>query len=209
MENFTSPINKYFPEKEILSSKNNLENKKVIFDSSFSNISNNIKNNNTQSSNELIKKQSNILNNNDINFDDLSSQENIDENENDVLIKIRKRFNDNIFFTNINNKLIYLNSFCNEEDIFGKEMTILFKSIFDNDNDNDMENGIAIDSHIFKTINNAIKELKKNIFIKYSILLKGDPYSGKTKIINEALKYIISNLKTYNGCFIEMININN
>ena len=205
MENIPSPTNNNFPVKEI--PKNNLENKKVIFDSSFSNISNNIKNNNTQSSNELIKKQQNILNNNDINFDDLSSQENIDENENDILIKIKKRFNDNIFFTSINNKLIYLNSFCNEEDIFGKETTILFKSIFDNDND--MENGITIDTHIFKTINNAILELKKNNFIKYFILLQGDSYSGKTKIINEALKYIISNLKTYNGCFTEMPNINN
>ena len=206
MENVPSPINNNFPEKEILS-KNNIENKKVIFDSSFSNISNNIKNNNTQSSNDLIKKQQNILNNNDINFDDLSSQENNDENENDILIKIKKRFNDNIFFTNINNKLIYLNSFCNEEDIFGKEATILFKSIFDNDTD--IENGITIDTHIFKTINKAILELKKNFFIKYSFLLQGDSYSGKTKIINEALKYIISNLKTYNGCFTEMPNINN
>ena len=149
-----------------------------------------------------IKKDNinHILSNNDLD-EDSSSQENIILNENNILNIIKNRFNNNIYFTNIKNNLIYINPFCNEEEIFGNDIKYLLKL-----NDNEIENGINIDSHLFKFINDSLSELKKNNSNKYTILLQGDSYSGKSKIINEAIKYIINMLKTNNECLTETNN---
>ena len=141
-----------------------------------------------------IKKDNinHILSNNDLDSDSSSQENNINENNN-ILNIIKNRFNNKIYFTNVKNDLIliYINSFCNEEEIFGNDIKYLFKL-----NDNLIENGINIDSHLFKSINNALLDLKKNNINKYTILLQGDSYSGKSKLINEGIKYIINMLKT-------------
>ena len=177
MENSPVPIN-----------KNYQENEKAL-DTSLNKQDSKIKKDNIP----------NILNNNDLNFDDSSSQDNIDEN--DIINNIKSRFDENIFFTNLKNKLLYLNPFCNEEEIFGNDMKYLLRL-----NNNEIENGINIDAHLFKNINKAILELKKNNFNKYAILLQGDSYSGKSKIINESIKYIINILKTNNETLTETNN---
>ena len=200
MENGPSPLNKFFSEKEILSSKKNSENQEKIQDSlrDLNSENQKISNINTQSNQDELKKTNiqNILSS-DINIDINSSQEII--NDSDILNNLKNRFNENMFFTSIHHNLIYLNSLCNEDEIFNKNIK------FGNDN----ENGIIHDSHVYKEINNAIKELKSNICNKYSILLQGDSYSGKSKIINESIKYIINKLKLSNDYLTDVNNINN
>ena len=184
MENQPIPIN----------AKNNI-------DISLNNKNRNKKNINAISAQINQIKKDNIphfLSNNDFG-DDSSFQEN--HNEIDILNIIKDRYKDNIFFTNIKNNLIYLNSFCNEEEVFSNDIKYLFKL-----NDNGIENGINIDSHLFKTVNKAILELKKNNCKKYTFLLQGDSYSGKSKIINEAIKYTINMFKTNNECLTETNN---
>ena len=154
-------------------------------------INSNIKNQNdlrdiinlNDSNDDQIKK-SNILIKKDINLD-ISQEENNIPNDNDNINILKNRFNDNIYFSEINKNLIYLNPFCNEEDTFGKEIKSLFRTI--NGNEMFIENGIdnIPDSHLYKTINQIIIDLKKNKYNKCSILLQGDSYSGKTKLINK------------------------
>ena len=145
MENNPVPIN-----------KNYQENEKAL-DTSLNEQDSKIKKDNIP----------NILNNNDLNFDDSSSQDNIDEN--DIINNIKSRFDENIFFTNLKNNLLYLNPFCNEEEIFGNDMKYLLRL-----NNNEIENGINIDAHLFKNINKDILELKKKNLNKYAILLQDD-----------------------------------
>ena len=143
MENEPSPMNFFFQEKEKISTNNNIDYQKNIEESPITKKSNsNIKFSESLSNQEL--KKSNILFNNEINLDvSLSQEENI--NENDFLNILKSRFNENKYFTNINKNLIYLNSFCKEEDIFGKDIEMMYKNM--NENENECEGN---DSHIFQ-----------------------------------------------------------
>ena len=184
MENQPSPLN-IFLDKEgnlpIINSniknQNDLSNSRDII--------------NLNDSNDDQIKKSNILIKKDINLD-ISQEENNIPNDNDNINILKNRFNDNIYFSEINKNLIYLNPFCNEEDTFGKEIKSLFRTI--NGNEMFIENGKdnIPDSHLYKTINQIIIDLKKNKYNKCSILLQGDSYSGKTKLINESIKYLIN-----------------
>ena len=188
MENEPSPLNIFFPEKDNISSNRNLENQKEIMDSPISSKSKSqIKEIESPSNQKNIKKSNNLFIK-EINMDISSSQEeNI--NENDILGKLKNRFNDNIYFTNINKNLIFLNAFCNEEDIFGKDMKVMFKTITGNVNERDNKN---YDSHLFSEINKIIMDLKKNNYNKNSILIQGDSYSGKSKLIKESIIYLLN-----------------
>ena len=184
MENQPSPLN-IFLDKEgnlpivnsNIKNQNDLSNSRDII--------------NLNDSNDDQIKKSNILIKKDINLD-TSQEENNIPNDNDNINILKNRFNDNIYFSEINKNLIYLNPFCNEEDTFGKEIKSLFRTI--NGNEMFIENGKdnIPDSHLYKTINQIIIDLKKNKYNKCSILLQGDSYSGKTKLINESIKYLIN-----------------
>ena len=141
------------------------------------------RNNNTINSNNKSKS------NKDINIDtSLSREENKFTKDGDIINILKQRFNDNIYFTKINRNLIYLNPFDNEDEIFGEDIKFVFKSINENENINSTNN----EFHLFKTINEIISELKKNKCNKCSLLLQGDSCSGKSKIINESINYLIN-----------------
>ena len=106
MENGPSPLNKFFSEKEILSSKKNSENQEKQDSLRDLNSENQkISNINTQSNQDELKKTNiqNILSS-DINIDINSSQEII--NDSDILNNLKNRFNENMFFTSIHHNLI-------------------------------------------------------------------------------------------------------
>ena len=99
-----------------------------------------------------------------LNLDDLSLKENI--NEKDILNNLKTRFNENIFFTNIQQNLIYINPFCNEDEVFVNNIKNIYKPMNNNNNseeeptekENDISNN---NSHLFNNINKAILNIKK------------------------------------------------
>ena len=184
MENQPSPLNAFFGKEEIsptinpnIPNQNDIINSKGII--------------NTDDSIENQLKKSNFLIKKDIDLD-ISQEENDIVDENDILNNLKNRFNDKIYFTKVNKDLIYINPLCNEDDIFGKEIKSLFRP--NNDNEIFIENGknIINEQHLFKTINQTIMDLKKNKYNKCSILLQGESYSGKSKLINESIKYLMN-----------------
>ena len=146
-----------------------------------------------------------------LNLDDLSLKENI--NEIDILNNLKTRFNENIFFTNIQQNLIYINPFCNEDEVFGNNIKNIYKPMNNNNNseeeptekENDISNN---NSHLFNNINKAILNIKKDNLNKYTFLLQGDSYSGKSKLINEAIKYLINYFSSNSENVSENNNIN-
>ena len=148
-----------------------------------------IRNNNTNNGNELINSMNKPLVNKDNNIDaSLLYKENEIIKESDIINIIKQKFNENIYFTKINRNLAYLNPFCNEDDIFGEDIKFLYRTLNENENENKNNN----EFHLFKTINEIISELKKNKFNKCSFLFLGDSCSGKSKIINESINYLIN-----------------
>ena len=105
---------------------------------------------------------------------------------------LKNRFNDNIYFSEINQNLIYLNPFCNEEDTFWKEIKSSYRTI--NDNEIFIENGKnnIKGFHIYKTINPIIIDLKKtniiNALFYYKVILIQEK-------LNLLIKYLINFLK--------------
>ena len=127
-----------------------------------------------------------------INIDDLSLLD--DMNEMDILNNSLNRFISKIYFTNIGDILLFLNPYINKEQIYSDDIFALY-----NKKNFEVKNTIYIQPHLYKNIYNIIKRLKEGKFNRQTILVQGESCTGKTEIINQSIKYILSYIKYSNN----------
>ena len=127
-----------------------------------------------------------------INIDDLSLLDDI--NEMDILNNSLNRFISKIYFTNIGDILLFLNPYINKEQIYNEEILSLY-----NKKNFEMKNTIYVQPHLYKNIYNILKKFKEGKINKQAILVQGECCTGKTEIINQSIKYILSYLKDSNN----------
>ena len=123
-----------------------------------------------------------------INTDDLSLLNDI--NEMDILNNLLNRFSSKIYFTNIGDILLFLNSYINKEYIYNDEILFLY-----NKKNIEIQNTIYMQPHLYKKIYNILKKLKEENINKQTILIQGEGSTGKTEIINQSIKYILNYIK--------------
>ena len=131
-------------------------------------------------------------NNANINVDDLSGLDEI--NEMDILNNLLNRFSSKIYFTNIGDILLFLNPYANKEKIYSEEILSLY-----NKKNLEVKNTLYIESHTYKNMYNIIKKLKHGKANKQTVLIQGENCTGKSEIINQSIRYVLSYFRNKNS----------
>ena len=131
------------------------------------------------------------FNNSNINVDDLSGLEEI--NEMDILNNLLNRFSSKIYFTNIGDILLFLNPYANKEQIYSEEILSLY-----NKKNFEIKNTLYIESHTYKNMYNILKRLKHGKANRQTVLIQGENCTGKSEIINQSIRYVLSYFRNKN-----------
>ena len=132
------------------------------------------------------------FNNSNINVDDLSGLDEI--NEMDILNNLLNRFSSKIYFTNIGDILLFLNPYANKEQIYSEEILSLY-----NKKNFEVKNTLYIESHTYKNMYNIIKKLKHGKENRQTVLIQGENCTGKSEIINQSIRYVLSYFRNKNS----------
>ena len=132
------------------------------------------------------------FNNSNINVDDLSGLDEI--NEMDILNNLLNRFSSKIYFTNIGDILLFLNPYANKEQIYSEEILSLY-----NKKNFEVKNTLYIESHTYKNMYNIIKKLKHGKDNRQTVLIQGENCTGKSEIINQSIRYVLSYFRNKNS----------
>ena len=131
------------------------------------------------------------FNDTNINIDDLSILEDI--NEMDILNNLLNRFSSKVYFTDMGNILLFLNPYTNKEQIYNEEiLNIYSKKNLENKNTVYMP-------HLYKNIFHIIENIKGGKNNKQTILIQGEVGTGKSEIIKQSIKYILSYFQNDKG----------
>ena len=134
-----------------------------------------------------------------INVDDLSILN--DLNEMDILYNLLNRFSSKVYFTDIDNILLFLNPYSNKDLVYSDEILNIY------DKKNLEVKNIIYMPHLYKNIYNILENLKEGKNNKETILIQGEVGTGKSEVIYQSIKYILSYFQI--DCIKKKKSINN